>query len=175
MLNAVIVGAHEGNEVDLYWTGHLITRANTNIYAFEPDIRAFQSLNKKRELYPRLIPLPFAVGLGDNQETLFHYPNGMSTTASPYFRPDQPDSFALVWTMRLDSFMMFYGLERIDFLIIDAPFQAEECLDSLAGYHEKVSRGWIRAYGDGDQITAWLGNRGFAVAVNDDVIHFWRG
>jgi FkbM family methyltransferase len=174
MINFVVVGAYEGDGLLKLMSAHQITKANTNVYAFEPDADSFRCLNKKRDQIQNLTLLPFAVGLGDNQEALFHYPNGMSTTASPYFRPEQPDRFAMVWTMRLDSFMRLYDLEGIDYLLIDVPFCEEECLESLADYYQKVAYGFVHVYGDQHIIAAWLGDHGFSMDARDHGIHFWR-
>lgn len=180
MKTIVEVGAHEGAE-----TFHFLEDAEANVYAFEPNIEKFRELQIKSQSYPRLTVLPFAVDLGDNQEPLFEYPNGQSTLANPFFRKDQPSSFRLTWTMRLDTFMNLYGIDRIDYLRIDTPFGEQNCLDSLDQRIKDVERGRIRIYDSTHTESAgWLVERGFDV-TSDVTIHqllgslrpeftFWR-
>lgn len=173
----VEVGAHEGAE-----TLHFLEDAEAVVYAFEPDVSAFRALQIKSASYPRLTVLPFAVDLGDNQEPLFHYPDGQSTLDNPFFRKDQPSSFRLTWTMRLDTFMNLYGIEKIDYLRIDAPLYEEHCLDSLAERIKDVDRGRIKIYNEwGTTVPAWLMEHGFSITRDYTVnktylpdVQFWR-
>jgi FkbM family methyltransferase len=176
MRTIVEVGAHEGVE-----TLHFLQDVEANVYAFEPDIEKFRDLQIKSQSYPRLTVLPFAVDLGDNQEPLFKYPNGQSTLDNPFFRKDQPESFRLTWTMRLDTFMSMYGIEKIDYLRIDAPFYEEHCLDSLTDRIKDVERGRIKLYQDSASVVpAWLIDHGFSITtdltINEHLpdITFWR-
>jgi len=177
MSTIVEVGAHEGVE-----TFHFLANADANVYAFEPDMNSFRALQIKSASYPRLTVLPFAVDLGDNQEPLFKYPGGQSTLDNPFFRKDQPESFRLTWTMRLDTFMDLYGIEKIDYLRIDAPFYEEHCLDSLAERVKDVERGRVKLYHEfHSTIPAWLVDHGFHITrdyvVNSGYlpdITFWR-
>jgi len=178
MKTIVEVGAHEGVE-----TLHFLQDAEANVYAFEPDVSAFRALQGKSVSYPRLTVLPFAVDLGDNQEPLFKYPNGQSTLDNPFFRKDQPESFRLTWTMRLDTFMDLYGIEKIDYLRIDAPLYEEHCLDSLAERIQDVDRGRIRIYReDTSTVPSWLIEHGFNITRDYTInkgylpdVTFWRG
>jgi len=177
MSTIVEVGAHEGIE-----TFHFLANAEANVYAFEPDVEKFRDLQIKSRSYPRLTLLPFAVDLGDNQEPLFKYPNGQSTLVNPFFRTDKPESFRLTWTMRLDTFMNLYGIEKIDYLRIDAPFCEENCLESLAERFKDVERGRIAIYQDlKSNVAGWLLDHGFTFTWDYTVnksytpdITFWK-
>jgi len=174
----VEVGAHTGIE-----TLNFLADKEARVFAFEPDHDAFRSLQllEKQFTLGRLRVLPFAVDLGDNQESLFHYPEGKSTLANPYFREEKPTGFSLIWTMRLDTFMDLYSIDKIDYLRIDAPYHEESCLDSLGPRISDVKSGRIRVYEDQNLILAWLREYGFNTQ-NDMTpdknylpdVRFWR-
>lgn len=173
----VEVGAHEGAE-----TLHFLADAEASVYAFEPDVAAFRALQIKSVSYPRLTVLPFAVDLGDNQEPLFHYPDGRSTLENPFFRKEQPSSFRLTWTMRLDTFMDLYAIEKIDYLRIDTPLSEENCLDSLGERIKDVDRGRIAIHDQQrTRVPVWLMDHGFAITTDYTLnktyipdVTFWR-
>lgn len=177
MKTIVEVGAHKGVE-----TLHFLSDAEAYVYAFEPDQKFFRELQVLSPQRHRLTALPFAVDLGDNQESLFEYPEGKSTLAHPFFREEKPRGFQMVWTMRLDTFMNLYSIDKIDYLRIDAPFAEENCLESLGGRIKDVEKGRIRQYQHPSAITAFLYDHGFNMAkdVNDTAenflpdVRFWR-
>jgi FkbM family methyltransferase len=178
MKTIVEVGAHQGVE-----TLNFLAEQGKRIFAFEPDHDSFRVLQEIERQYSLsgLRVLPFAVDLGDNQETLFHYPDGKSTLANPFFREEKPAGFSLVWTMRLDTFMDLYNIDKIDYLRIDAPLHEESCLESLGTRVKDVERGRIRAYEDQNLLRAWLKDHGFN--TDNDMtenknylpdVRFWR-
>lgn len=180
MKTIVEVGAHEGRETLNFLADET---EESRIFAFEPSPDSFRKLLQIEQTNPlsTLRVLPFAVDLGDNQESLFHYPDGKSTLANPFFREDKPTGFQMVWTMRLDTFMNLYLIDKIDYLRIDAPFHEELCLDSLSYRIKDVDAGRIRVYGDQNLILGWLKDNSFNV-VNDKTenktylpdVRFWR-
>jgi FkbM family methyltransferase len=165
----VEVGAFEGKE-----TLHFLADATATVYAFEPHVLTFQTLQKRSLEYPRLTVLPFAVDIGDNQEALFYYEGGESTLQAPYFTGAQPSSFKMVWTIRLDTFMSLYSVPQIDYLRIDAPYREEMILESLGENHSQLSRGRIRIYeGSDSRVPAWLYDHGFNIqrdSTSDNIL-----
>ncbi len=175
MTTIVEIGAHNGAE-----TFNFLGDASANVYAFEPDAKKFRALVKQSRQYPRLTLLPFAVDIGDNQEPLFQHPDGLSTLQPNFFGP-APSSYSMVWTIRLDSFMYLYDVEKIDYLRIDAPQREEMCLESLGARIKDVERGRIRQYGSETVIPAWLLDHGFNIEkdttsanITEPDIRFWR-
>lgn len=171
----VEVGAHTGVE-----TFNFLSDVDAVVYAFEPERDKFAALWRRSLHYPRLIVLPFAVDIGDNQEPLFHYEDGRSTLDPPAFG-SHVASFTMVWTIRLDTFMELYGLDKIDYLRIDAPLREEMCLESLGARAKDVERGRIRQYDSKSGVSSWLYDHGFSLqldSTSDRVvepdIRFWR-
>jgi hypothetical protein len=171
----VEVGAHLGAE-----TFNFLGDAEALVYAFEPEQRSFAELYRKAQSYPRLTVLPFAVDIGDNQEPLFHRESGFSTLDPPAFG-SQSAQFTMTWTIRLDTFMTLYNIEKIDYLRIDAPLREEMCLESIDTRIKDVQRGRIRRYGPRSVVPAWLLDHGFHLEldttsdnVTDPDIRFWR-
>ena len=155
------------------------------MYAFEPDVNNFQELYVKSQSYSRLTVLPFAVDIGDNQEPLFEQPDGQSTLQPPWGQPGA--AFRMVWTIRLDTFMRLYSIEKIDYLRIDAPFRDEMCLESLGSMVDRVQRGRVCVYTmrgfEGyaqSLVPEFLRNNGFECEYNSSTesgrteIRFWR-
>lgn len=177
MKTIVEIGAHTGIE-----TFNFLMDAEAVVYAFEPEQLLFADLFKKSQQYPRLTVLPFAVDIGDNQEPLFHYDDGKSTLDPPMFVADRAGvGFTMTWTIRLDTFMKLYSVEKIDYLRIDAPFHEELCLESLAERVRDVERGRIRRYGQRSVVPAWLLDHGFNIELDttsadlsEPDIRFWR-
>lgn len=176
MKTIVEVGAHEGTETLNFMAGN-----EGRVFAFEPNHDSFRLLQSMFALVSGVTILPFAVDLGDNQESLFLYPDGKSTLANPFFRPGNPIGFSMVWTMRLDTFMDLYSIDTIDYLRIDAPFHEENCLESLGTRIKDVQRGRIRVYEDQNLIRAWFKDHGFN--TDNDItenknylpdVRFWR-
>lgn len=172
----VEVGAHEGAE-----TLKFLEDAEATVYAFEPDWTKFQALQKRSLHYPRLTVLPFAVDIGDNQEPLFDFSDGQSTLQPPWGQPSA--SFRMVWTMRLETFIHLYSIEKIDYLRIDAPLREEMCLESLGQYVNRVERGRVCIYDTGYARTAvptYLYDNGFSIQHDTATefgkpdIRFWR-
>jgi hypothetical protein len=172
----VEVGAHTAIE-----TLNFLADGESYVYAFEPDHELFRDLQVLSRQRPRLTALPFAVDIGDNQEPLFHLPNGQSTLAPPYFSGTNPSGFTMSWTIRLDTFMFLYGIDTIDYLRIDAPLREEMCLESLGNRVKDVQRGRIRQYETPSPVPAWLNDNGFSIGQdtlsNNTLtpdIRFWR-
>lgn len=171
----VEVGAQRGAE-----TFNFLMDSEADVYSFEPEVQYFIELFQKAKEYPRLTLLPMAVDIGDNQEPLFHYENGRSTLQPPMFGSNIA-SFTMTWTIRLDTFMHLYSLERIDYLRIDAPLREEMILESLGDRITNVERGRIRQYGEHSVIPAWLLDHGFNIEqdttsnnLTEPDIRFWR-
>jgi hypothetical protein len=170
----VEVGAHHGAE-----TFNFLADAEASVYAFEPEIQQFKELLLKAKHYPRLTLLPFAVDIGDNQEPLFHYEDGRSTL-QPAFGTNIT-GFTMTWTIRLDTFMYLYSVERIDYLRIDAPFREEMILESLGAKIDTLERGRVRRYGERSVVPTWLLDHGFHIELDttsdnltEPDIRFWR-
>jgi len=170
----VEVGAHEGAE-----TLHFLSDAEALVYAFEPDWQKFQVLQKLSHQYPRLTVLPFAVDIGDSQEPLFDFMDGLSTLQPPWGQPSAP--FRMVWTMRLDTFIHLYSIDKIDYLRIDAPLREEMALESLGQYVCRVVRGRVCIYDDQQTtVPAFLYDAGFHLAKDSALtfgkpdVRFWR-
>ncbi len=171
----VEVGAHKGAE-----TFNFLNDADAEVYSFEPEVECFKELlQRTRGFADQITLLPMAVDIGDNQEPLFHYENGLSTL-QPEFGINIR-SFTMTWTIRLDTFMHLYSIEKIDYLRIDAPFREEMILESLGERIKDVERGRVRRYGEDDIIAVWLMDHGFSIQ-HDTVpekmfepdIRFWR-
>src|SRR5574337_575748 len=125
MSTIVEVGAYRGVE-----TCNFLKDEAAFVYAFEPEHHLFRELYVKSTNEPRLTILPFAVDIGDNQEPLFHYSDGKSTLDPPTIG-SLAAHFTMTWTMRLDTFMSLYSIQKIDYLRIDAPWREEMVLESL--------------------------------------------
>lgn len=174
MKTIIEVGAYEGAE-----TLHFLDDAEAEVYAFEPDDRKFSLLHEKFRPYScRATILPFAVGLCDNQEALFNKEGGMST-----IQPDlcSRDTWSMVWSIRLDTFCRLYGITKVDYLRIDAPFSELDCLDSMVDRIASVARGRIRCYGEKTEVPAWLLDHGFSIEpdflpnlLEKPDLRFWR-
>lgn len=171
----VEVGAHKGAE-----TLNFLKDADAEVYTFEPEQHLFRELYAKSHNYPRLTVLPFAVDIGDNQEPLFHYGDGKSTLDPPTIG-SLAAHFTMTWTIRLDTFMNLYGIQKIDYLRIDAPWREEMCLESLGERIKDVERGRIKQFDTVSAIPQWLMNHGFSYeldTISDNLleqdIRFWR-
>jgi FkbM family methyltransferase len=171
----VEIGAHTGME-----TLKFLADPDAQVYAFEPEQHLFAQLYQRYGSYPRLTVLPFAVDIGDNQGPLFHYGDGKSTLDPPMFGGPQA-AFTMTWTIRLDTFMRLYDIEKIDYLRIDAPWREEMCLESLGDRVKDVERGRIRRYDPKGPVPAWLYDHGFSMQLDSLVdritepdIRFWR-
>ena len=180
MKTIIEVGAHTGTE-----TFNFLSDAEARIYAFEPEQESFIELFKKAQSYPRLTVLPFAVDIGDNQEPLFHHADGKSTLDCPLFVADRDKvGFTMTWTIRLDTFMRLYSIDKIDYLRIDAPWREEMILESLDTRIKDVERGRIRRYGTRSVVPGFLMDHGFSieqdvtsgdlVALTEPDFRFWR-
>jgi FkbM family methyltransferase len=175
MKTIVEIGAHTGIE-----TLKFLTDIDAQVYAFEPEQHLFKPLYQLSRQYPRLTVLPFAVDIGDNQEPLFHYGDGKSTLDPPAFGASLA-KFTMTWTIRLDTFMRLYGIDRIDYLRIDAPWREEMCLESLGDRANDVVSGRIRKYDTRSFVPGWLLDHGFSMeldTVSDNItepdMRFWR-
>lgn len=178
MRTIVEVGAHQGHE-----TLNFLADAEALVYAFEPEHAHFVELFGKSRHIPRLTVLPFAVDIGDNQEPLFHHEGGKSTLDPPMFGA-AISKFTMTWTIRLDTFMHLYSIEKIDYLRIDAPFREEMILESLNTRIKDVDRGRVRRYGQPSMVPGWLLDHGFnieqdttssgVIALSEPDIRFWR-
>lgn len=171
----VEVGAHTGTE-----TFNFLMDSSAQVYTFEPDPVLFRELQNTSRHHPRLTVLPFAIDIGDNQEPLFHFGDGKSTLDIPMFGSSSA-KFTLVWTMRLDTFMSLYSIDKIDYLRIDAPYREEMCLESLGDRVEDVVRGRVRRYTDDGAAMAFLHGHNFSVELDttsanilEPDIRFWR-
>jgi FkbM family methyltransferase len=160
MSTVVIVGAGTGE-----LKNQNILNGFTDVHMFEPDAEAFRGLYTKFRASDHVHVMPFAVDIGDNQEPLFHYPEGQSTLQPSWGMPQPP--FRLVWTMRLDTFMNLYSIEEIDCLHIDAPFREEMVLESLGNEANRVLSGRVVAYpsefADEGAVPTWLVEHGFHI------------
>jgi len=179
MKTIVEVGAHTGEE-----TIKFLQDIDAQVYAFEPDKDKFSSLYLLSRQFPRLTLLPFAVDAGDSQEPLFQGENGKSSlNNAQYYSAYAPVKYNMVWTIRLDTFFTLYGIQNIEYLRIDAPWNELMCLESLGDKASIVERGRIRSY-DIDQyneLITWLYDHGFSTqqdTLSSDVEHpdirFWR-
>lgn len=171
----VEVGAHKGRE-----TFRFLEDASAYVYAFEPVQEQFIELVKQARMYPRLVVLPFAVDIGDNQEPLFHHDDGNSTLDPPVFGA-MAAPFTMTWTIRLDTFMKLYDIQKIDYLRIDAPHREEACLESLGDRVKDVERGRVRRYAASSTVPSWLYDHGFSMQLDtltsnivDSEIRYWR-
>ena len=167
------VGAHEGAE-----TLKFLGDADATVYAFEPDAVKFRALVAMARSYPRLTVLPFAVDIGDNQEPLFDVADGQSTLQPPWGQPSA--SFRMVWTIRLETFLHLYSIEKVDYLRIDAPNREEMCLESLGSFAHRVERGRVCLYGTNPAVPTYLYDHGFnlqhdtTTAFGRPDMRFWR-
>lgn len=176
-MNIIVeIGAHTGTE-----TMKFLQDATALVYAFEPNQKRFSGLAPLSTQYPRLTLLPFAVDLGDNQEPLFHDEDDGQDSLSPLNNKYNGKRYTMTWTIRLDTFLRLYHLDRIDYLRIDAPWNEANCLHSLAEMTPCLQRGRIRCYGDKSEVVTWLYDNGFSMqedttsnnSENPD-IRFWR-
>lgn len=173
MRTIVEVGAHEGDE-----TFKFLEDIDALVYAFEPDWYKFRELFIRSRFYPRLTVLPFAIDIGDNQEPLFDFSDGQSTLQPPWGA--NGTKFRMVWTMRLDTFIKLYSIEKIDYLRIDAPLREEMCLESLGELVNCVERGRVCIYDGGKSVPTYLYDHGFniqhdtATKFGKPDIRFWR-
>jgi len=117
------VGAHRG-ETTLH---HAIRNPNLKIFAFEPNLQAAVGLTGKACNY---IAIPMAIAEADGQ-TEFHI-NRFEAASSLLPMSEESrrkwkggealavESTVIVPTIRLDTFMRLAGIERVDYLKIDA-------------------------------------------------------
>lgn len=173
----VEVGAYTGIE-----TLNFLSDTEAKVFAFEPRKLYFIDLYKMSNSYPRLTALPFAVDIGDNQEPLWHNEDGLSSLQPADGIGSLSKPFEFSWTIRLDTFMKLFSIDKIDYLRIDAPHREEMCLESLAERATDVERGRIRCYDESKSvIVTWLYDHGFNLAqdaLSNDIlnpdIRFWR-
>lgn len=176
MKTIIEIGAHTGTE-----TFKFLEDSDALVYVFEPQKQHFAQLLLRSHQYPRLTVLPFAVDLGDNQEPLFHLENGQDSLQPPDAMFGKY-RFTMTWTIRLSTFIELYGIERIDYLRIDAPWNELNCLESIDPYADRLHTGRIRCYReDKGELIAWLYDHGFSIQndnTSDNVtqlnIRFWR-
>lgn len=172
MQTIVEVGAYSGEQ-----TLRFLSDTNSRVFAFEPETEAFQHMFKLSQQYQRLVVLPFAVDIGDNQEPLWHGGDGHSTLNVPNFG-SIGSTFSMTWTMRMDTFMRLYSVDQIDYLCIDAPFREELILESLAERVKDVKGGCYQQYSDEPFAMDFLKTHGFDVlkneGLNKPLVSFWR-
>lgn len=180
MKTIIEVGAHTGIE-----TMKFLQDIEAQVYAFEPNKEEFRELQRLSRQYPRLTVLPFAVDNGDGQEPLFHAEEGNSSlqTSHNFQVGRSVYKYAMVWTIRLDTFFEMYSIHEVDYLRIDAPWSELMCVESIGNRSGVVNRGRIRSYDEENkgELLAWLYDHGFSVqldTVSHDVTHpdirFWR-
>jgi len=161
------IGAGEGNTTaTLYQQG-----VNTMLYVFEPHAESFKKLQESYQYRGLITILPFAVDIGDNQEPLFIHSDGMHTLQPNYFARQQ--TFNMVWTIRLDTFMNLYNITSIDYLKIDAPQRAEMILESLGQRVGDLKAGSVVVYEETSTVPKFLHDHGFAIR-GTFVLEFWR-
>lgn len=175
MRNIIEVGAHTGIE-----TFNFLNDGEALVYAFEPEQQAFKALYYRSLQHPRLTVLPFAVDIGDNQEPLFYRADGKSTLDPPAFGASVAP-FTMTWTIRLDTFMQLYSIDKIDYLRIDAPLREEMCLESLGDRVKDVAMGRVRRYTRDGFVPTYLMDHGFNIELDNTSncllepdIRFWR-
>jgi hypothetical protein len=176
MRTIIEIGAHTGTE-----TFKFLDDSDAVVFAFEPQQQHFTQLFLRSQHYPRLTVLPFAVDLGDNQEPLFHLDNGQDSLQPPNMIFGQY-KFTMTWTIRLGTFLELYGIQRVDYLRIDAPWNEGNCLESIDPFADRLQTGRIKCYRDDNaELITWLYDHGFSTQIDntsDDVtrpnIRFWR-
>jgi FkbM family methyltransferase len=193
----VEVGANQGKD-----TQRWLKDGNNIVYAFEPTPELILHLKEKFKDNDRFNLIPAAVDI-ENSWKWFNIAGNRDWGCSSLheFNPnieelwtDRPDfkvtDRCKVMTMRLDTFIENYKIEKIDYLWVDAQGNDFLALQSLGKYISIVNEGKCEAaftvdlYSNTDNnvdtIRLWLEERGFECRVSPDKqkkeadIHFKR-
>jgi len=186
MKTIIEVGAHGGEDTERMLDGGL-----NRVFAFEPFPEMMGRLQKKFQDHESFMPVTMAVDLesGWRWFNLGRTGEGETGISSLYeIDPSAPDRWqgmtstfgdrVKVMTTRLDEFVLSRGIDRIDYLWVDAQGNDFRVLQSLGDEISRVQAGRCEAayrmelYADASnqyrEIVAWLEARGFEVAIVPD-------
>lgn len=196
MGTVIEVGANYGTDTEKFvLQGH-------RVFAFEPTPELILHLQQKFKGKDNFHLAPLAVDSEEGWAT-FHIAGGGDWGCSSLYeftpdihnkwegRPDfQMTDSVVVMKMRLDTFMDLYGIDRVDYLWIDAQGNDFRVLKSLGDRISDVFEGkcegayTVDLYQNADNnvfvISDWLKDRGFETRIQPDNVgkeadvHFWR-
>jgi FkbM family methyltransferase len=175
------VGANLGNDTQNFLA------SGSLVYAFEPTPELHLHLKNRFKNVSNYIPVPLAVDL-ENRWTTFNIAGSADWGCSSIhdFNPNihqewegRPDfnvtDRCTVMTIRLDTFMQIYNIDKIDYLWIDAQGNDFRVLQSLGDRIKDVNKGRCEVANDVnlysgvdntvETVGNWLSSQGFQIEV----------
>jgi len=184
MKTIIEVGMNTGSD-----TKSFLTEEDMILYGFEPTNELISMLHQQYGNDPRVKIIPLAVDI-ENRFTTFNIAGWQNWGCSSLH--DFTENVSERWngfnfhytnkqsvmTIRLDDFCRMYGIEKIDYLWVDAQGNDFNVLKSLGSYIDIVKEGKVEVsynvplYQGVDNtfssVSKWLAEKGFIYDVNYD-------
>jgi FkbM family methyltransferase len=165
------IGANIGE-----FSSAVISRAN-RLFAIDPDPNVRETLSRNLRSFPNATILPYALSDTDSEVEFY-----LSTKQadSSLIQPKQFSKTVTVRAMRLDSLIAEHGIERIDFLKLEAEGWEPEILAGATralGLTQKIAvDAGPERYGQptAKDVLRTLSAAGFDVSHRGDMVFAWR-